>query len=294
MDWQNINFDWNRVRAFLITAEEGSLSAAARGLGTTQPTLGRQVAALEDELGIVLFDRVSGKLVLTPGGETLLEHVRTMGAAAAHVSRLAEGQSTEVQGKISISASEIYCAFLLPPFVERLRKQEPRITIELIADNAPSDLSRREADIAIRNFRPVEEDLIARKLRNDYAFMYATPAYLSSIGSPRTLSGFEDASFISFANTDTIIEWLNGAGMSLTADNFPIVTESYLVHWELVKLGLGIGIMPQGIGDKETKVIRACPALEAFEFPIWLVSHRELKTSRRVRIVYDMLAEMLQ
>jgi DNA-binding transcriptional LysR family regulator len=111
MDWQTINFDWNRVRAFLITAEEGSLTAAARALGTTQPTLGRQVSALEDELGAVLFDRVGGKLVLTENGKILLEHVRVMGEAAGHVSRLADGQSTEVQGKISISASEVYCAF---------------------------------------------------------------------------------------------------------------------------------------------------------------------------------------
>jgi len=107
MEWQTFSFDWNRVRAFLLTAEEGSLTVAARASGTTQPTLGRQVAALEDELGVVLFDRVAGKLVLTDTGKTLLEYVRKMGESAAHISRLADGQSNDVRGKITISASEI-------------------------------------------------------------------------------------------------------------------------------------------------------------------------------------------
>lgn len=293
MDWQTINFDWNRVRAFLITAEEGSLSAAARALGTTQPTLGRQVSALEDELGVVLFDRVGGKLVLTSTGEALLSHVKVMGDAAGHVSRLADGHSTEVQGKICISASEVYCTFLLPPIIERLRTLEPGIVIEIVADNEASDLSRREADIAIRNFRPTEEDLIARKIRDDYGYLYATPDYLASIGHPAQLSDFTAAQFIGFADPEVIAQWLNGAGMTLTRKNFPIITKSYLVHWELVKRGLGIGIMPQAIGDQEPTVVRACQSLAPFEFPIWLVSHRELRTSRRVRLVFDLLGEML-
>lgn len=293
MDWQTINFDWNRVRAFLVTAEEGSLTAAARALGTTQPTLGRQVSALEDELGAVLFDRVSGKLVLTENGQILLEHVRVMGDAAGHVSRLADGQSSEVRGKISISASEVYCAFLLPPIIERLRAQEPGINIEIIADNEPSDLTRREADIALRNFKPIEEDLIARKIRDDFANLYATPGYLASIGNPSCLAKFSDASFVSFADPDLIMDWLNGTGLSLSRDNFPILVRNYLVHWEMVKSGLGIGIMPEAIGDQESRVVRACPMLAPFQFPIWLVSHRELRTSRRVRIVFDLLADML-
>lgn len=293
MDWQTINFDWNRVRAFLITAEEGSLTAAARVMGTTQPTLGRQVSALEDELGAVLFDRVGGKLVLTDNGRILLEHVRVMGDAAGHVSRLADGQSVDVRGKISISASEVYCAFVLPPIIKRLRTLEPGISIEIVADNKPSDLIRREADIALRNFRPVEEDLIARKVRDDLAYLYATPDYLASIGNPLSVTDFGDASFISFAEPTLIMGWLNSAGLSLTSDNFPIMTENYLVHWEFVKRGLGIGIMPEAIGDQEPLVVRACPMLAPFEFPVWLVSHRELRTSRRVRIVFDLLGEML-
>ena len=293
MTWQTIKFDWNHARAFLVTAEEGSLTAAAEALKMTQPTLGRQVAALEDELGVVLFDRVAGKLQLTEVGTELLEYVRSMAEAAGHVSRLAEGKSTAVSGLVSISASEVYCAHLLPAVIARIRQQAPGISLHLIAANTPSDLTRREADIAIRNFRPTEPDLIARKLRDDVAHLYATPQYLHTIGNPDTPESFSCADFIAIDEPEKLIEWLNTAGVPVGTDNFPIIAKNYLVHWELVRAGLGIGIMPQAIGDAEPAVVRACATLAPFEFPIWLVSHRELKTSNRVRVVYDLLAKAL-
>lgn len=293
MEWQTIKFDWNHARAFLVTAEEGSLTAAAEALGTTQPTLGRQVSALEDELGVTLFDRVAGKLRLTPAGMELLNHVQAMADAAGHISRSAEGRSTEVQGIVSISASEVYCAHLLPPVISSIRRLAPGITVNVIADNNASDLTRREADIAIRNFRPTEPDLIARKLRDDSGYLYATPEYLRSIDHPESPASFAKASFIAFAETQRLTEWLTASGIPVTIDNFPIISRNYLVHWELVKAGLGIGIMPQAVGDAEPAVIRACTALEPFEFPVWLVSHRELKTSQRVRVVYDLIADAL-
>jgi DNA-binding transcriptional LysR family regulator len=152
MDWRSVKFDWNRARAFLVTAEEGSLSAAARALGMAQPTLGRQVDALEQELGVVLFERVGRGFTLTPSGLELLDHVRAMGDAANRVSLTAAGQSQSIEGKICIAASETYAAILLPPIIAKLRQVEPGIHIEIVASTKASDLLRREADIAIRNF----------------------------------------------------------------------------------------------------------------------------------------------
>src|SRR5450432_465334 len=154
MDWRSVKFDWNRAKAFLVTAEEGSLSAAARALGMAQPTLGRQVDALEEELGVVLFERVGRGFVLTPSGVELLDHVRAMGHAASRVSLIAAGQSESIEGTISIAASEVYAAMLLPPIIAKLRQAEPKINIEIVASTKASDLRRREADIAIRNFQP--------------------------------------------------------------------------------------------------------------------------------------------
>ncbi len=294
MDWKSVKFDWNRARAFLVTAEEGSLSAAARALGMTQPTLGRQVTALEAELGVVLFNRVSTGLVLTPGGLELLDQARIMGDAANRMSLSASGQSKEIEGSICISASEVDAIFRLPAIIAKLRKMAPGIEVEIVASNTPSDLGRREADIAIRNFRPTQPELIAKKIKDIPAQLYATPEYLKNIGMPTTIADLNQANFISFDSTDRLLKALNERGLNLSKKNFRLISENYIVHWELVKKGLGIGIMPADIGDAEPLVQ---PVLEGFKlltFPMWLTAHSELKTSRRVRMVFDLLTTELR
>jgi DNA-binding transcriptional LysR family regulator len=289
MDWRSIKFDWNRARTFLVTAEEGSLSAAARALGMAQPTLGRQVDALEEELGLVLFERAGRGLVLTPSGLELLDHVRAMGEAAGRVSLAASGHTQSIEGSICITASEIYSAYVLAPIVAKLRSEYPGITVEIVASNAAIDLKRREADIAVRNFRPTQPDLIARRLPDDRARFYGTPGYLDKIGNPATPEELSKADFIGFDTTETMISGLNQMGLSLTHGNFPLLTESHLVHWELCKQGAAIGIVPEKLGDAEPLVKRALPDFPPMEFPVWLTTHREVHTSRRVRIVFDFL-----
>ncbi len=294
MDWRSVKFDWNKARAFLVTAEEGSLSAAARALGMAQPTLGRQVDGLEQELGIVLFERVGRGLTLTPSGMELLDHVRDMGEAASRVSITALGQSQALEGSICISASETYAAVLLPPIIAKLRIMEPGIQVEIVVSNQASDLRRREADIAIRNFRPTEPDLIARKIGDADAVLYATPDYIEKIGNPTKPDDLRHADFVNMDHGGMMIKGLNTLGLNLTEANFPLVTKSYLVMWELVRQGAAIGVLDSQIGDADPIVSRVLPDLDPLIFPIWLVSHRELTTSRRIRRVYDFLAEELR
>ena len=293
MDWRSIKFDWNRARTFLVTAEEGSLSAAARALGMAQPTLGRQVDALEEELGVVLFERAGRGLVLTPSGLELLDHVRAMGEAAGRMSLAASGQTQTVEGAICITASEIYSAYVLAPIVAKMRVKYPGITVEIVASNAAIDLKRREADIAIRNFRPTQPDLIARRLGDDRGRLYATPDYLKKIGNPTKPEDLAKADFIGFDTTDLMINGLNKQGLPVTHANFPLLTSSHFVHWELCRHGAAIGIVPERIGDAEPLVRCVLPDLPPMEFPVWLTAHRELHTSRRVRIVFDFLAREL-
>ena len=293
MDWQNNAFDWNRARAFLVTAQTGSLSAAARALGVTQPTVGRQVTALETELGVVLFERVGYSLVLTPTGLALMEHVQAMAEAANAVALVAGGQSQSIEGSVCISASEVYAVFFLPPIIAKLRRLQPKIHIELVATSAVSDLRRREADIALRNFRPTQAQLITKKVKDDVAHLYATPEYVASLGNPNQASDLNAANFVSFDGSGMLLDGLNDMGMALSKNNFPVISENYLTHWQLVKQGLGIGIMPEAIGDAEAQVIRVIPAMEPIRFPVWLTTHRELNTSRRVRMVFDLLAQEL-
>ena len=293
MGWRSINFDWNRARAFLVTAEEGSLSAAARALGTTQPTLGRQVASLESELGVALFERGNRGLALTPSGLELLEHVRKMGDAASQFSLSAQGQSDSIEGDICISATEAMAVYQLPAIIFELRQAFPGINIEVIATNSTSDLKRREADIAIRAFRPTQPDLIARKLGEYRARLYASPDYLKSLGSDLSLDDLNRAQFIGFDAEHQLLKELNKQGLQLSVDNFSVLTESHIVHWELVKQGVGIGIMVETVGDNEKQVVRVFPELAPYTGVLWLVAHRELRTNRRIKAVYDFLAEAL-
>lgn len=287
-----MDFDWNRARSFLAAAEHGSFSAAARVLGTTQPTVGRQVAALEHELGVTLFERLGTRLELTTTGLELVEHVRAMQDAATRLSLGAAGQATSVAGTVCVTASEAISAYLLPPIVAELRRTHPGIELEIVASNEPRDLHRREADIAIRNFRTTQPDLVGKKLGDSRAYMYATPGYLERVG-PLSAADLSRAELFAFDRSDTMIEGLRARGVEVTREQFPIVTANHLVQWELCKQGCGVGIMMAEIGDPEPRVQRVLPEGPTIEVPIWLVSHRELRTSRRIRIVFDALAEGL-
>ena len=287
-------FDWNRARAFWQTAEQGSFSAAARVLGTTQPTIGRQVAALEDELGVVLFERVGNGLELTSAGLDLVEHVRAMGEAANHIALVAAGQADAIDGTVCLTASELIAAYLLPPVIAGLRREHPGIELEIVASNSVRDLLRREADIAIRNVAPTHPDLVARSLGERRARPYASREYLSRIGNPRTPAALaEVGEFFGFDRSDMMLEVLRADGLPLTPASFPIVTSNHLVQWELAKRGAGICFVMEEVGDATPGMVRVLPELKPLPVPIWLVSHRELRTSRRIRLVFDALADAL-
>jgi DNA-binding transcriptional LysR family regulator len=293
MDWRATRFNWNHARAFLVAAEEGSFSAAGKALSIAQPTIGRQVAALEEELGVTLFERVGSALELTAAGLDLLEHVRAMNEAATRVSLGAAGQSLAIEGTVCITASELFAACILPPILARLRRAHPGIELEIVASNGARDLLRREADIAVRNFAPTQPDLVAKKIADGRARLYASPAYLRRLGDPTSPADLSRAEFFGFDRTDTMITGLRALGIELTPRSFPIITGNHLVQWELCKQGAGIVIVMEEVGDAEPRVRRVLPDLPPLPVPVYLATHRELHTSRRIRVVFDLLAEEL-
>ena len=288
------SFDWTQARAFLATAETGSFSAAARKLGLTQPTLGRQVAALEAALGVLLFERSGRAPVLTEAGTDLLEHVRTMAEAADRVALAATGQSQSVEGLVCITSSDLMAAYLLPPVLDDLRTIAPGIEIEIVASSDIRDLRKREADIAIRHVRPEQPDLIARLAAETTAHLYASTEYLNRHGRPGTTEDLTDHTFIGVEDTDRMLLALNAFGLNLTRQNFRYHTENGFVLWALVQQGLGITPMTREMGEKTPGVEMILPGFGPIPIPIWLVTHRELHTSQRVRIVYDLLARHLK
>jgi DNA-binding transcriptional LysR family regulator len=291
MNWKSVKFDWNHTRAFLVTAEEGTLSAAAKALGMTQPTLSRQVSALEAQTQTTLFERVGQRLVLTDSGIELLEHARSMGNAALQFSLAASGQSQQIEGSVAISAGELDAVYRLPKIIAKLRQAEPGIDIEVIVTNQSSDLKRREADIAIRSFRPTQDDLIAKKLGEEGIWLYGTEDYLAQFP---TFSDTSEIQIIGFNQNIDLSDVLNQQGWSVSKQNFGLITSFQILQLELCKEGLGIIFFPEFIGDKDPSLVRAFEHMgPAFQLPVWLVCHQELRTNLRVRRVFDFIAQEL-
>ncbi|WP_170359997.1 LysR family transcriptional regulator [Ruegeria arenilitoris] len=284
-------FDWNHIRAFLATAETGSLSAAARRLDQTQPTLSRQIAALESDLGVMLFERVGRSLQITTAGIELLEHTRTMGAAADRIALAASGQAQSIEGQVRITASDVMSAYILPDLLRQIRAQAPKLRIDVIAANDIRDLMRREADIAIRHVRPDQPDLIAKLVQEADGHFYAATAYLNRAGRPKSLSDLSRHEFISFGDTAQMIAYFEPIGLHLTEENFRLGSQNGIVSWEFARQGFGIAPMSEPVGDATPGMERVLPDMEPLRFPIWLTTHRELHTSRRIRLVFDLLAD---
>ncbi len=294
MNWQAVSFDWNQARAFLATAEEGSLSAAAKALGLTQPTLSRQVAGLEKDLGVTLFERIGRSLALTQTGIDLLDHFRSMGDAAGRISLTASGKSQAIEGRVSISATDLMATFHLPAIVKKLRALAPGVEIEINASNDLRNLTRREADIAIRHVRPEQPELIAKLVAEPRAYLYAATDYLDRVGRPKTPDDLCNYDFIGIdPGFDRVIVELNALGISITQRNVRAASASGTVIFELARQGLGVTILPEDLATMTPGLEVVLPTLPAIHFPVWLVTHRELHNSRRIRLVYDLLADEL-
>lgn len=292
MNWQSIAFDWNQARAFLATVEAGTLSGAARALGLTQPTLSRQITALENDLGVTLFERGRRAASLTQAGLELLDHVRAMGEAATRMSLAASGQAQSIEGLVAITATDTMATYHLPAILKKLRARAPNIEVEVVASNEIRDLTRREADIAIRHARPEQSDLIAKLIGETAGCFYAAPEYLDAVGRPQTPEELSAADFIGISRPE-MIPALNELGLTLTRDNFKINTASGPALIELIRQGLGVSVLTRDAEKVFPDLERVLPELEPIPVPIWLVTHRELHTSRRIRLVFDLLAEEL-
>jgi DNA-binding transcriptional LysR family regulator len=288
-----IELDWNSARAFCATADAGSLSAAARKLGLTQPTMSRQVAALEAGLGVTLFERVGKRLVLTETGRDLLAHARVMADAAEALTLAAEGRSQDITGRVVISATDAFAAYLLPEIIAHIRTVAPQITLVVVATDSISDLRRREADIAIRHVRPTEPELIGRLVVEMTAHFYAARPWIATHSAPKTMADMAKVELLGFEPIERFVEHLAAAGIAATVDQCRIVSANAVALWEMTRRGLGVGMMLQECAERIPDVVRLLPDYPGTPVPVWLITHRELHTSKRVRVVYDAIAEQL-
>ncbi|WP_436644105.1 LysR family transcriptional regulator [Microbaculum sp. FT89] len=288
------NLDWNLIPSFLATAETGSLSAAARRLGISQPTVGRHIGDLEETLGVRLFDRTSSGLRITETGLSLVEHAQDMRERAESLRRIAEGKAEAIEGTVRITASEMVAIYLLPDILAALHLAEPRIGIDVVASMTPDNLLLREADIALRMFRPEQNDVITRHVNDVAIGMFAHPDYLARRGTPTELADLDGHSMIGFDRIDVIVRGFRRVGFEIDRDFFSYRCDSQAAGWEMAKAGFGIGFGPVYLGRRDG-LVQLFPDLkhEVLVLPIWLTAHRDLRHSRRIRFVYDFLGEHL-
>lgn len=287
-------FDWSLIRSFLAALDHGSLLGAARVLKTSQPTLGRHIAELENQLGVVLFERTGRGLVPTPTALQLAEAARGMEAGALQLTRTLTGAQTQTQGTVRITASQPVAVQLMPPLLARMRLDLPDIQVELVSSNQVSNLLRREADIAIRMVRPEQGTLVAKKIGNVEVGAYAHRNYLGRRSAIRQPADLLQHDLIG-SDTDTaILRGFQAMGFPVGAEVFALRTDDLVVQWQAVRTGFGVGFVADYMVRTEPDVQRVLQGqLPIPPLPMWLAVHREIRTNRRIRTVYDFLAESL-
>lgn len=286
----NRTFDWNLVRSFLAVLDHGSLLAAARALGASQPTLGRHVAELEAQLGTVLFERSGRGLLPTAMAERLAAAARAMESGADQLARSVSGADAEEGGTVRISASQPVACYVLPPVLAQMRLALPGIQVELVASNAVSNLLRREADIALRMVQPEQSSLVARRIARVTLGTYAHRDYLQRRGTPRQLADLLAHDVIGGDRDEAILRGYRGFGFDVDRTVFPVRTDDLIAYWQAVRAGLGIGFIADYLAATDPQVVAILPALKIPPLPIWLTVHREIRSNRRIRAVYDFLA----
>ena len=285
--------DWSLVQAFLAVAETGSLSAAARQLGASQPTLGRQIKQMESQLSADLFTRQPRGFVLTETGSALVAPAKQMRAAMQQIALTAAGQQEALKGTVRITASVVLSASHLPPIIAKIRQQEPDIAIEVAPSDDTRNLLFREADIAIRMYRPTQLDLIAQHIGDIGLGVFAAKDYVARRGLP-TFETMMDHDFVGYDANSAIIDGFNDNGFPITRDFFKTRCDDQHAYWEMVCAGCGIGFSQHSIGAADPRVQEIDLGFPLQSLPMWLTAHEAMRQTPRIRRVWDLLAAGLR
>ena len=282
--------DWALWRSFAAVVADGSLSAAARRIGYSQPTLGRHIEALEQQLGLTLFDRTLQGLKPTETALRLYQSVSAAEAKLAEAALVAEGSTGDLEGTVRITASTVVSHYILPALLRPIRDEFPAIAVEIVPSDSIENLLLRESDIAIRMFRPTQLELIAKKLGELPVVVTAHASYLGAQGTPTTPDQLTGHVLIGMDRSDLILSAAKIMGFDLKRADFALRTDSQTGNWELLKAGLGVGFAQLGLVNDTPGMRALLPMIKIPPLEVWLTTHRELFLSPRIRAIYDRLA----
>jgi DNA-binding transcriptional LysR family regulator len=286
----NSRFDWRLIRSFLACLDRGSLLGAARVLGSTQPTIGRHIAELESQLGVVLFERTGRGLAPTATAHRLAESARAMEASADQLVRSVSGAQTAASGTVRITASQPVACYVMPPLLAQMRLVLPEVQVELVSSNEVSNLLRREADIALRMVQPGQSSLVAKRIGKVTLGAYAHRDYLRRRGTPRQLQDLLAHDLVGSDRDPAMLHGFASFGYPVQREAFAFRTDDLIAYWEAVRAGLGVGFLADYLARMDGELVPLLPMLKIAPLPVWLTVHREIRTSPRIRAVYDFLA----
>jgi DNA-binding transcriptional LysR family regulator len=286
------SLDWDLLQSLHAVLEAGSFSAAARLRRLTQPTLGRHIDQLERQLGAPLFLRSPRGLQPTDLALAFRPHLADMAAAAATATRDAAGVAGGAGGVVRVAASDIIGVEVLPEILTRFRQQHPAIDVELVLSNRNEDLTRRDADVAVRMSRPTQNSLVARKVGELTCGFYAKPEYLERCGAPKDFEDLTEHTLIGFDRE--FPELINdlSVGRPVTRDIFALRTDNDAAQLAALKAGFGIGACQHQIG-RRAGLAPVLPELFSFKLDMWVCMHESLRGSPRMRLMFDHLAKEL-
>lgn len=284
-------FDWSLVQSFLAALDQGSLLGAAKALNASQPTIGRHIAELESQLGVVLFERTGRGLLPTATALRLAESARAMETGADQLARSVSGAEAGVSGTVRITASQPVACVLLPPVLARMRLALPEVQVELVSSNEVTNLLRREADIALRMVQPTQASLVAKRIGKVTLGTYAHRDYLRRRGTPRQPPELLQHDLVGNDRYEDISRGFAAMGYPVERQQFALRTDDLMAYWHVVRSGLGIGFVADYLARTDPNLVAVLPMLKLPDLPIWLTVHREIRTSQRIRAVYDFLAD---
>lgn len=289
-----MQFSWDHIRTFHAVASRGSLLAASRHLGLTQPTVGRHIDLLEERLGFTLFTRGREGTSLTEKGADLVATASEMLGTAVDFERVASGLEERIEGTIRISANEIFGALLLPGLVVEFMAEHPMIEIEIEISNEITNLLQRDADIAVRMFRPTQNDLVARKIIDVPLGLFAHRSYLERHPSPRSVDDLRSQVLLGQDRNPSLISAYNALGMELTPNNFQFKCDNNIATINAIRSGIGIGPLHIGMAKQWPDLVQVLPTLPVPSLELWLACHADVRHNKRIRMVMDYLAIQLK
>jgi len=284
---------WDALRTFFAVMRDGTLSGAARWLKLTQPTVGRHIDSLEAALGVTLFTRSPRGLVPTPAAKALAPYGEAMAAAAGALARSAASEGDLDRGVVRVTASEIVGCEVLPPIFAAFRSEHPGVVIELAVTNRNEDLTRGDADIAVRMIRPTQSGLVARRIGATRIGLYAHRDYCRRFGEPRSLDDLRRHRLIGFDRDNSTFRSAGELANVLTSEDFVFRCDSDVAQLAALRAGVGVGGCQARIASRSKDLVPILPDAFQLSLEIWLAMHRDLRANRRVRLLYDRLAKGL-